>query len=346
MKSSDFNYDLPPGLIARYPAARRDAARLLVLRRDGVQDAGVADLPALLPRGSLLVLNDTRVRPARLFLSPGDGAGELLLLQALGDGIWLALGKPGRKLKAGRKLAWPSGLAAEVIAVRPTGEREIRFAGELEKYLEQHGAVPLPPYLQREAEPSDRERYQTVYARAPGAVAAPTAGLHFTPQLLDAVRAAGMDTVFLTLHTGVGTFRPLQGETLDDHTLAAEYAELPEATAAAVNDARRAGRPVIAVGTTVVRTLEAMTGEDGVTRAGSGWYDLFIRPGHRFRAIDGMLTNFHLPKSSLLVLVSALAGHARIMAAYRHAIAQQYRFFSYGDAMLILPEARAMQLPL
>ncbi len=339
MDNREFDYDLPPELIARYPAARRDDARLLVLARAGLLDRMVRDFPGLLPRQALLVLNDTRVRPARLRLPLADGVGELLLLQPLGDGVWLALGKPGRKLKVGKKLVWPGGPTAAIVGVRPTGEREVKFSGDIEAYLETHGEMPLPPYLHRDAEPSDSERYQTVYARATGAVAAPTAGLHFTPALLAAVRAAGVTTAFLTLHTGVGTFRPLQGETLDDHILAAEYAELPAATADAVNAAKRDGRPVIAVGTTVVRTLESQTGDDGVTRAGSGWRDLFIRPGHRFRAVDGMLTNFHLPMSSLLVLVSALAGHARIMAAYRHAVAERYRFFSYGDAMLILPEA-------
>ncbi len=341
MRTEDFDYALPPGRIAAYPAAVRDGSRLLVLHAGGrLADASFAELPQLLPPRALLVFNDTRVRPARLRLPPADGSGELFLVRPLPEGTWLCLGKPGRKLKPGRVLQWAGGPSGTIVAVRPTGEREVRFDGDIAAYAERCGEMPLPPYLKREEEPSDRERYQTVYARVTGAVAAPTAGLHFTPALIKALGAAGHDCTLVTLHTGLGTFRPLQEGEVAGQRLEAEWYEVTPAAAEAVNAARRASRPIIAVGTTAVRTLETVAADDGTVRAGTGWTDIFIHPPRKLRAVDGMVTNFHLPRSSLLMLVSALAGREHILAAYRHAVDAEYRFYSYGDAMLILPEAR------
>jgi S-adenosylmethionine:tRNA ribosyltransferase-isomerase len=350
MRASDFDFQLPPDRIAQAPLPRRDDARLYVLDRAAPPGAAAADhryvrdLPSLLPPRALLVLNDTRVIPARLHgRKPTGGRVELLLCEPLPGATptWRCLGGASKPIRVG-PLTLDGGLAAEVLAV--TGEYvDVRFAASgaaFDAWLAAHGEVPLPPYIRRDqhADPrsaDDRDRYQTVFASAPGAVAAPTAGLHFTQELLTAVGALGIECATLTLHVGPGTFAPLRSDELDGLRLHHERYEIPDATAAAVDAARAAGRPVVAVGTTVVRTLEAAAARDGHIRAGAGSTDIFIRPGHRFRIVDMMLTNFHLPKSSLIVLVAAFAGQERILAAYADAVARGYRFYSYGDAMLI-----------
>lgn len=340
MRASDFDFDLPPARIAQAPLPRRDDARLYVIDRAAAAPAHrhVRDLPSLLPPGALLVVNDTRVIPARLRATkPTGGRVELLLCEPLGPpGLWRCLGGASKPIRPGPlALDGADAPRAEVVAV--AGEYvDVRFAGAFEAWLERHGEIPLPPYIKRAApDPADRERYQTVFARAPGAVAAPTAGLHFTPELCAALEAAGVRRAAITLHVGPGTFAPLRADALDGQTLHAERYEVPEATARAVAETRAAGRPVVAVGTTVVRTLEAAARPDGTLAAGPGVTSIFIQPGHRFRLVDAMLTNFHLPRSSLVILVAAFAGRERVLCAYADAVARGYRFYSYGDAMLI-----------
>jgi S-adenosylmethionine:tRNA ribosyltransferase-isomerase len=353
-RTSDFDYALPPELVARRPAPR-GSSRLLVLDQEGEgRHRRFAELPRLLRAGDLLVLNDTRVLPARLrAYRPRDeasaetgraaGAVELLLLEPAEAGAWWALARPGRRLRPGTRLR----LVAEdgsTLDAEVTGRSEERFRVSFERpiepELERFGAMPLPPYLRRDADAADRTDYQTVYARAPGAVAAPTAGLHFTEAILRELEKAGVARAMLTLHVGAGTFRPVQTEDPADHVLHAERYEIPAATAEAVATARRRGARVIAVGTTVVRALESAW-HGGHLTPGAGSTDLFIRPGFRFAVVDALLTNFHLPRSSLLMLVCAFAGTSRVLAAYREAIAAGYRFYSYGDAMLAMraPEA-------
>ena len=368
LRTADFDYHLPPQLIAQTPVEPRDAARLLVLPRNGgpPQHRRFADIADYLPPGCVLVLNRSRVLPARLYgrREPGGGRVELLLLRREAPGRWQALGKPGRRLRPGTILRLepadtaaapdssptgqipeasepPPAVTAEVVAAQADGVRIVQFSTE--DGLEQLGQTPLPPYIHQP--PADPERYQTVYARQPGSVAAPTAGLHFTPELLAKLQAQGIDTAFVTLHIGLDTFRPVSGDDPTAHTIHTEYYELPAETAARLTQARAEGRPIIAVGTTSVRTLEQV-GQDrelaGLAAAAApiaparGQAELFILPGHPFRLVDGMITNFHLPRSTLLMLVSAFAGRARILAAYSDAIAQGYRFYSFGDAMLIL----------
>jgi len=353
----DFDFVLPVERIAQSPAPERDRARLYVLPRDAgeARHATVADLPSLLPPGTLLVLNDTRVIPARLRArKPTGGRVELLLVAPVaaareGDRwreTWTCLGGASKPLRAGAALLLDGARApsAMVLAVRGA-EVEVAFAGDepggLLAYATRLGEVPLPPYIKREApDEHDRERYQTVYARVPGAVAAPTAGLHFTPALLERLGRAGVRTATVTLHVGLGTFAPPplpEDRPVEElRELHPERFEVPEATARAVAAARAEGRRVIAVGTTTVRALESAADDAGAVRAGAGETRLFIRPGRPFRAVDGMLTNFHLPRSTLLMLVCALAGRERILAAYADAVARGYRFYSYGDAMLIL----------
>ena len=344
MRASDFDFPLPPDRIAQSPLPRRDDARLYLVDRADASasrgDYGVRDLPSLLPEGALMVVNDTRVIPARLRATkPTGGRVELLLVEPLGDGRWRCLGGASKPIRSGPlTLAGDGAPAAEVLAV--DGEYvEVRFSGELDDYLERHGEVPLPPYIKRETPAAgDRDRYQTLFARAPGAVAAPTAGLHFTPELLAALEARGIRRASLTLHVGPGTFAPLRADTLAGQSLHAERYHVPEATAEAIAASRAAGRAIVAVGTTVVRTLEAAADEDGRVRAGQGVTSIFIQPGHRFRAVDCMLTNFHLPKSSLVILVAAFAGsdgRQRVLSAYADAVARGFRFYSYGDAMLL-----------
>ncbi|HBL28730.1 MAG TPA: tRNA preQ1(34) S-adenosylmethionine ribosyltransferase-isomerase QueA [Acidobacteria bacterium] len=337
MRTRDFDYELPPERIAQHPAPRGES-RLLVLDREGPErHARVRDLPALLRPGDLLVLNDTRVIPARLFgRRPGGAPIEILLTSKAGDREWDTLVKPGRRARPGTVIALDEHLSAEVIEKEEAGRHRLRFSEPIEPHLERLGHMPLPPYIQRSDEAEDRERYQTVWARHPGAIAAPTAGLHFSHALLDDLAAAGIERATVTLHVGLGTFKPVTVETLDEHRMESERWEVTEATAAALHQTRARGGRVVAVGTTVVRTLEsAALAGGGTVQPGSGATELFITPGFAFRAVDVLLTNFHLPQSTLLMLVSAFAGRERVLAAYAEAIREEYRFYSYGDAMLL-----------
>lgn len=333
-----FDYRLPPDRIAQYPVEPRDASRLLVLDRASrrSEDRKFVDLPDLLRPGDCLVVNESRVVPARLRARlPNGDPVELLFLREVTHSGWEALARPAKRCRVGATLE-VGGLSARVVKAKPDGRRLIELhAGSVEALLERHGLPPLPPYIRRPAEPLDRERYQTVYARRAGSVAAPTAGLHFTEELLERLRARRVELSGLTLHVGPGTFRPIRGAHIEEHRMEAERVEIPEATASAVNRARAEGRRVIAVGTTTTRALEGAATDDDRVRPGSGATDLFISPGYRFRAVDALLTNFHLPRSTLLVLVSAFAGRELILDAYRHAVDAGYRFCSYGDAMLI-----------
>ena len=336
MLTRDFDYELPPESIAQQPAPRGES-RLLVLDREGAErHRRVRDLPELLRPGDLLVLNNTRVIPARLFgRRPGGGQIEILLTGKAGDREWDALVKPGRRAKPGTVIELDAGLTAEVIEKEESGRHRLRFSEPVEPHLDRLGHVPLPPYIQRPDDAADRERYQTVYARHPGAIAAPTAGLHFSAELLQEIAAAGIETAEVTLHVGLGTFKPVSVEQIEEHRMDRERYEVPEAAAEAIRRARdRKGR-VVAVGTTVVRTLEsAAIAGAGEVLPGSGSTELFITPGFRFQAVDVLLTNFHLPRSTLLMLVSAFAGRERVLAAYEEAVREGYRFYSYGDAML------------
>jgi S-adenosylmethionine:tRNA ribosyltransferase-isomerase len=345
MDVSDFDYQLPSELIAQEGAEPRDASRLLVLDRaaGGWEDRGFAELAELLRPGDCLVANRSRVIPARLLglAEPGGQAVELLLLRPVADERWEALVRPGRRCRVGARIALAGGEArAHVVGEGSEGTRIVAIEAPwpARELMERHGLPPLPPYIGRHdaPKPEDRERYQTVYACEDGSVAAPTAGLHFTPELLARLARRGVSVHHLTLHVGPGTFRPIRAGRVESHRLEAEPIDIPEATAEAVEQARREGRRVVAVGTTTTRALEWAAGEDGRVRARTGPADLFIRPGHRFRVVDALVTNFHLPRSSLLVLVSAFAGRELVLAAYRHAVEARYRFYSYGDAMLIV----------
>ena len=344
MDVSLFDYELPPELIAQEPAEPRDASRLMVLDRaaGGWEDRRFSELPELLRAGDCLVANRSRVMPARLLgvAEPGGQAVELLLIRPVGDERWEAMVRPGRRFRPGARIGLAGGAAlAQVVGEGSEGTRVVAIEAPwpVRELMERHGLPPLPPYIGRHdaPKPEDRERYQTVYAREDGSVAAPTAGLHFTPELLARLERGSVDVHYLTLHVGPGTFRPLRAGRVEEHRMEAEPIDIPESTAVAIERARREGRRVVAVGTTTTRALEWAAGEDGRVRAGTGPADLFIRPGHRFRVVDALVTNFHLPRSSLLVLVSAFAGRERVLAAYRHAVAARYRFYSYGDAMLI-----------
>jgi S-adenosylmethionine:tRNA ribosyltransferase-isomerase len=338
MRIADFDYELPAERIAQRPL-RRGASRLLVVDAAGeARHRRVAELPALLRPGDLLVVNDTRVIPARLFArrSPGGARVELLLVERLGAAEWDCLARPGRKARPGARLELAPDLTAEVVAKREDGRHRIVFSQPIEPHLERLGHVPLPPYIARADEPADRERYQTIYARQPGAVAAPTAGLHFSEELLAALAARGVERVAITLHVGIGTFKPITAELVHEHRMESERYDIPVAAAEAIARARRAGRRVVAVGTTVVRALEsAALAGGGEVRAGAATSELFVTPGFRFQVVDALLTNFHLPRSTLLLLVAAFAGRERVLAAYDEAIVRGYRFYSYGDAMLL-----------
>jgi S-adenosylmethionine:tRNA ribosyltransferase-isomerase len=351
MLTRDFDYELPAAAIAQQPAPR-GTSRLLALDRDGAaRHSRVGDLPVLLRRGDLLVVNDTRVIPARLFgrcsaatTAPATGGGgriEILLAERQGEREWDVLCRPGRRARLGAvieldtRAGAASGIGAEVIAIAADGRRRVRFSEEIESHLHHLGHVPLPPYIRRGDDPADDELYQTVFAHRPGAIAAPTAGLHFSPRMLADLAAAGVERAALTLHVGIGTFKPITAPLVSDHKMDAERFEISAETAAAVSAARAGGRRVVAVGTTVVRTLEAAAARGGgEVRPGTGATDLFITPGFRFQVADALLTNFHLPCSTLLMLVSAFAGRERVLAAYEEALRLGYRFFSYGDAML------------
>lgn len=341
-----YDYELPPERIAQEPVADRVASRLMILGgTEPPLHRTFAELPRFLRAGDLLVRNVTRVIPARLCgQRRGGGRAELLLVRELEPLVWECLGRPAARLKPGREISFPGHPLAGVVAERQGGGRlRVRFSGvaaaDFMAALEAVGEVPLPPYIQRQCGPSpeDRERYQTTYASVSGAVAAPTAGLHFTPPLFAALAAGGVEVADLVLHVGPGTFRPVQAERLGEHRMDVEHYVIPEETAAAVERARREGRRVIAVGTTSTRALEAAASRDGGVQVGPGATDIFIHPPYRFRAIDGLITNFHLPRSTLLMLVSALTGRERLLAAYAEAVRQGYRFYSYGDAMLVVP---------
>jgi S-adenosylmethionine:tRNA ribosyltransferase-isomerase len=342
MRASDLDYNLPPELIAQQPLPERDASRLLLVDVDAarLEDHRFVELPALLPP-SLFVLNDTRVFPARLFGTKGTGGKvELLLLHKVAgrSDRWLALVRSSKAVRPGMELWLCDGrLRGQVVRTADRGQLEIDLEGaeSVDTVIEQLGQVPLPPYIRREAEVADRERYQTIYARKSGAVAAPTAGLHFSERVLRELQSAGHELAYVTLHVGPGTFRPVQAETLDEHVMHAEVYEVPEVTARAVAQARAHGRSIVAVGTTVVRALESSTDSTGNLVPGAGATDLFIRPPYRFRMVDHLVTNFHLPRSTLLALVMAFAGVELTKRAYREAIERRYRFYSYGDAMLI-----------
>lgn len=341
MKTSDFAYELPKELIAQDPLSDRSSSRLLHLdRKTGICTHGVfRDILKYLHAGDTLVVNDTRVIPARLYgHKPDTGAAvEVLLLKRKEKDVWETLVRPGKKMKPGARVSFGEGLlAGEVLDMVEEGNRLIRFTyeGIFEEILDRLGEMPLPPYITRKLE--DKERYQTVYAKHDGSAAAPTAGLHFTEELLDEVGAMGVNIAHVTLHVGLGTFRPVKVENVEEHHMHSEYYVVEEDQAELINHTRQAGHRVIAVGTTSCRTLESATDEQGILRAGSGWTDIFIYPGYRFRMTDGLITNFHLPESTLLMLVSALAGREHILAAYEEAVREQYRFFSFGDAMIIL----------
>lgn len=348
-----YDYDLSPERIAQVPAPERTDARLMVLERSSSAPPShffIRDLPELLRPGDLLVRNNARVFPARLWARrPGGGRVELLLLSALQPSSdaplrWRALARPAKRLKIDSRLRFRDGSEGVLLALHPRGEVEIAFPSlsghDFFKWLEEVGEIPLPPYIRRGAEgptPLDQERYQTTYASVACAVAAPTAGLHFTPELDQQLLTRGIEIVELTLAVGPGTFRPIVATCLEDHTMEKERYWVSEESAQRITKARREHRRILAVGTTTTRVLETVTDEEGFTHPGEGWTELFLRPGHPFRGIDGLLTNFHLPRSSLLVLVCAFAGRERILNAYAEAIQRGYRFYSYGDAMLILP---------
>ncbi len=336
MQTSDFDYDLPPSCIAQRPGPRGES-RLLRLAADGaIGHHRIADLPRLLRSGDLLVVNDTQVIPARLQVTRTETGGrlELLLVERLAARQWLALARPARRAVPGRTFDLEDRLRLQISEKRDDGQVVVEFSEPIEPHLERFGHVPLPPYIRRPDDRRDRTAYQTVYARRPGAVAAPTAGLHFTRDLLDELERAGIGVAAITLHVGIGTFRPVAAERIEDHRMDSERFEIPAKAVEAIRKTRCQGGRIVAVGTTVVRTLESAVRKTGTIEPCAGRTDLFIRPGFRFAAVDLLLTNFHLPRSTLLMLVSAFAGRDAVIAAYRQAIAAGYRFYSYGDCML------------
>lgn len=339
MKTKDFWYDLPEELIAQTPLQQRDSSRLLHLDRVSgeITHKHFYDVIDYLKPGDCLVMNDSRVLPARLLgHRPTGGAVEVLLLRDLGEKRWECLCKPGRKMQVGSEVIFGNGeLTAKVVEVREDGNRIVAFQyeGIFLEVLERLGKMPLPPYIKEELE--NQERYQTVYSREVGSAAAPTAGLHFTNELLEQIRAKGIRTEFVTLHVGLGTFRPVKAEEITDHHMHAELCMISQETADALNETKRNGGRIICVGTTSCRTLESLVNDDGSFSAGSKWTEIFIYPGYQFKAMDGLITNFHLPESTLVMLVSAFAGKDHVMAAYDEAVKERYRFFSFGDAMII-----------
>ena len=340
MKLSDFNYELPQELIAQDPLLKRSDSRLMVLNRatGGIEHRHFSDVIEYLNSGDCLVINDTKVIPARLYGSKvgTDAAIEILLLKRKENDIWETLVKPGKKCKVGTVISFGDGiLTGEVVDIVDEGNRLIQFhyEGIFEEILDQLGEMPLPPYITHKLQ--DKNRYQTVYAKHEGSAAAPTAGLHFTKELLQQVQDAGVKIAHVTLHVGLGTFRPVKVEDVTQHHMHSEFYVVEEDQAKLINDTKAAGGRVIAVGTTSCRTLESATGEDGILKAGSGWTEIFIYPGYRFKTLDCLITNFHLPESTLVMLVSALAGREHVLNAYEEAIRERYRFFSFGDAMFI-----------
>ena len=339
MKTHDFYYDLPQELIAQTPLEQRDASRLMVLNRQTgeISHRHFHDILDYLNPGDCLVMNDSRVLPARLLgHRPTGGVAEVLLLRDLGNKCWECLVKPGRKLQPGSTVIFGDGeLTATVRDVQEDGNRvvEFHYEGIFLEILERLGKMPLPPYIK--AELADQERYQTVYSREVGSAAAPTAGLHFTKELLEEIRAKGVKTAFVTLHVGLGTFRPVKAEEITEHHMHSELCMMSAETADILNETRKNGGRIVCVGTTSCRTLESLVGEDGTFCAASRWTDIFIYPGYRFRAMDALITNFHLPESTLVMLVSAFAGREHVLHAYEEAVKERYRFFSFGDAMFI-----------
>lgn len=341
MKTQDFYFDLPQELIAQTPIEKRDSSRLLVLPKEegDVSHRHFFDLTEYLHPGDCLILNDSRVLPARLLGQrlPGGGACEVLLLIDRGENVWECLVRPGKRLRCGARVSFGDGaLTGEIVDELPDGNRLVKFdyEGIFLEVLDSLGKMPLPPYIK--AELQDRERYQTVYSRVVGSAAAPTAGLHFTPELLEKVQAMGVNLGYVTLHVGLGTFRPVKEENILDHDMHSEYCVIPPETAELINRTKANGGRVICVGTTSCRTIESWAGEDGHMEPSAGWTKIFIYPGYRFKVLDGLITNFHLPESTLLMLVSALAGRERVLEAYKEAVEEKYRFFSFGDAMLII----------
>ena len=340
LKTSDFSFDLPQELIAQTPIEPRDASRLMVLDKTTgtVEHRHFHDIIDYLEPGDCLILNDSRVLPARIYgVKEETGATvEFLLLQNLGNDCWETLTKPGKRAKVGARFTFGDGLmTGEVTEVREDGNRVVRFTyeGLFFALLDQIGQMPLPPYIKEKLQ--DKERYQTVYSREIGSAAAPTAGLHFTPELLDRIRAKGIRTGFVTLHVGLGTFRPVSAENIMDHHMHSEHYYMPQATADLIRETKAAGKRVIAVGTTSCRTIESVAAREKEWKESDGWTDIFIYPGYEFKGIDALITNFHLPESTLIMLVSALAGREHILNAYRTAVEERYRFFSFGDAMFI-----------
>ena len=338
MRVDQFDFSLPADRIAGRPVSPRDAAQLLHVTNEKLTDLGVRDLPDLLADGDVLVFNDTRVIPARLFGKRGEIDVELLLHRAETAEIWQALARPAKRLKPGDIVQFSESFSAEVVGRADDGSVRVRFdlqPDALSAALQEHGHMPLPPYMGRDDDEQDRQDYQTIYAAEDGAVAAPTAGLHFTSDLMDRLKAKGIATSFITLHVGLGTFQPMKVDDTDDHVMHHEWGHIREDDAAYLSTAKRDGRRIVAVGTTSLRTLESASGEDGSIRPFAAETDLFIVPGYRFKAVDVLMTNFHLPRSTLYMLVSAFAGIDRMKAAYAHAIESGYRFYSYGDACLL-----------
>jgi S-adenosylmethionine:tRNA ribosyltransferase-isomerase len=339
MKTSDFYYELPKELIAQTPLEKRDNSRLMLLDKDTgeIWHKHFYDLPEFLNPGDCLVLNDSRVLPARIFgKRPTGGAVEVLLLNDKGDGVWECLTRPGRKTRKGTELIFGDGeLTACIVDEIEDGNRLIKFNydGIFLEVLERLGKMPLPPYIHEELK--DSERYQTVYSREVGSAAAPTAGLHFTPELLKTIEDKGVSLAYVTLHVGLGTFRPVKEDEIENHDMHSEFCMIPAKAANTINKTRKSGGRVIAVGTTSCRTIESFADENGMLRECSGWTNIFIYPGYKFKCLDGLITNFHLPESTLLMLVSALAGRENILNAYNEAVKERYRFFSFGDAMFI-----------
>lgn len=339
MNKSDFYFDLPEELIAQTPLQKRDTARLLHLDKHTgeIEHKHFYDLKAYLREGDCLVLNDSRVLPARLIgCRPTGGSIELVLLRDLGDGKWECLSRPGRKTRPGQKIIFGDGeLSATVESVVEGGNRVVRFhyEGVFLEVLERLGKMPLPPYIKEELQ--DSERYQTVYSRELGSAAAPTAGLHFTKELLDEIKEMGVKVCFVTLHVGLGTFRPVKADNIEDHEMHSEFCMVPEETARIITETKQNGGRIIGVGTTSCRTIESFANADGTMNPSSGWTNIFIYPGYKFKCLDALVTNFHLPESTLIMLVSALAGRENVLNAYKIAVEERYRFFSFGDAMFI-----------
>lgn len=339
MNKSDFNFDLPERLIAQTPLKNRDASRLLHLDKETgeIEHRHFYDIKQYLRKGDCLVLNNSRVLPARLIgVRPTGGSVELVLLKDVGDGCWECLSRPGRKTRPGQEIIFGNGeLTATVQSVTDGGNRIVKFSfeGIFLEVLEKLGKMPLPPYIKEELE--DSERYQTVYSKELGSAAAPTAGLHFTEALLQEIQDMGFNVCFVTLHVGLGTFRPVKAEHIEDHEMHSEFCMIPAETAKIINDTKQRGGRIIAVGTTSCRTLESFAKADGTVEETAAWTNIFIYPGYRFKCIDALITNFHLPESTLIMLVSALAGRENILNAYNEAVKEEYRFFSFGDAMII-----------